>query len=262
MWIEKFRKMLIPDDGASETKGHCASLGTAWAKWRGFHRMAAPHRSTAVPGFVASLPPELREKLISSGKRKFYRKDQVIHQRGDAAREFWIVETGSVQIGRFRADGRFVLFVRAGPGDSFGEHASLGEMPRMVDSIAGSDTTLIEVSESELMALLSSDGGAARVMLRTLTRINRIAFDLVEAERVLSGIDRVANTLAELCGTDNPDHTIQIKQQELADMIGLSRVALGRSLRKLEDQRLIRRGYGRITITDVERLSHFSRDFI
>lgn len=209
-------------------------------------------------GFVKALPGDVRERLLQHGQRRKFAKGQIIQQRGDKGAEFWYVEDGSVQIGRYSIDGKLVLFALLGPGESFGEQAFLGEFPRMVDAIGGSDCTLIRIGEAELQNLISSEPGAARILLKTTAHTLQQAFDLVEASRNLSTIQRLALTLVRLCGDQDGDTMVPVTQQELADLVGVSRVSLGKALGGLEDIGVIKRQYGKILVPDIAALADFS----
>ncbi|SIN86547.1 cAMP-binding domain of CRP or a regulatory subunit of cAMP-dependent protein kinases [Parasphingorhabdus marina DSM 22363] len=200
-------------------------------------------------GFVAGLPADVRDRLLGAGRRRSFAKGEIIQQRGDPGREFWHIESGSVQIGRYSVDGRLTLFALLGPGESFGEQAFLGEFPRMVDAMAGSEAVLIRIGEAELQALIESDPRAARILLKTMARMVQQAFDLVEASRNLSAIDRTRQALFRLCGGQDKDIAVPVTQQELADLVGVSRVSLGKALGELESQGAIRRKYGKIIVS-------------
>lgn len=198
-------------------------------------------------GFMKALPDDVRRGLIERGQNLSFDKGQIIQQRGDPGTEFWHVVEGTVQIGRYSEDGEWIMFAVLGAGESFGEQAFLGEFPRMVDAIAGSDCTVIRIGETELQHLLESQPQAARILLKTMAHTVQQVFDLVEAGRRLSTKERLAQALARFCGnSDNVE--VDMTQQELADLIGVSRVSLGKALADLADQNLVDRGYGKLII--------------
>lgn len=214
---------------------------------------------TQSSGFVAALPAEIRKKLIDRGRPKTVKKGQIIQQRGDRARVFWAIESGTVDIGRFRLDGKFNIFARLGDGESFGELAFIGEFLRQVDAIAVVDSRLIEIGERELVSLLESDSGSARIMLKALAHLMQGSLDLIEESRNLSAVKRLALALARL--SDKPDSKVEISvtQQELADLVGISRVSLGKGLAELAGRGFVERCYGKIRITDVSAMLNFAQ---
>ena len=208
-------------------------------------------RSTmAAAGFVIALPEEIRRQLLDHGRSRHFVKGELIQQRGDTGREFWYIQSGSVQIGRYSVDGKLNIFAVLGPGESFGEQAFLGEFPRMVDAIAASDTLLLRIGESELQAAIASDARVARVLLKAMAHMVQQAFDLVEAGRNLSTVERVVQALLRLCNDDGGHCTIDVTQQDLADLVGVSRVSLGKALKTLEAEGGVICGYGNVAVPD------------
>ncbi|MDZ7588630.1 MAG: Crp/Fnr family transcriptional regulator [Parasphingorhabdus sp.] len=201
--------------------------------------------------FLRALPPAIAAKLLGHGRRRNFARGALIQSRGDKGHGFWHIESGTVQIGRYGSDGRLTLFAILGAGDSFGEQAFLGDFPRMVDAIAGSDTVLTEIGEQELQLLLESEPLAARLLLKMMAHMVQRALDLVDSGRNQSALARTAQALLALLGrTGETSRTLSVTQQELADLAGLSRVSLGKMLRELATAGALRSGYGVIEIVD------------
>lgn len=204
--------------------------------------------SLAGTGFVMALPDNVRRDLLARGQARAFERGQIIQQRGDAASAFWYIESGSVQIGRYSIDGRLILFALLGAGETFGELAFLGEFPRTVDAIAGSDCTLIRIGDSELQSLMASDPAITRLLLKTMALTVQQAFNLIEASRNLSVPQRLAQALLQLCGDQADGAVIMVTQQDLADLVGVSRVSLGKALGRLQEAGMVEPGYGCVTI--------------
>ena len=204
----------------------------------------------AATGFINALPALARDDLLASGQARKFSKGQIIQQRGDVAKEFWYVESGSVQIGRYGIDGRLTLFALIGTGETFGELAFMGEFRRAVDAIAGSDCTLIRIGDSELQSLMDSDPAVTRMLLKTMALTVQEAFDLIESSRSLSVPQRLAQALLQLCGDREDGAKVTATQQDLADLVGVSRVSLGKALSRLQAAGMIDPGYGSVTIKD------------
>jgi CRP/FNR family cyclic AMP-dependent transcriptional regulator len=201
-------------------------------------------------GFVKALPESVRRDLLARGQLRVFAKGQIIQQRGDVAKEFWYIESGSVQVGRYGIDGRLTLFALIGAGDTFGELAFMGEFPRTVDAIAGSDCRLIRIGQSELQSLMDSDPAVIGLLLKTMALTVQEVFDLIESSRSLSVPQRLAVALLQLCGDQGDGTEIMVTQQDLADLVGVSRVSLGKALVRLQGVGLVELGYGSVTIRD------------
>lgn len=208
----------------------------------------------AAAGFVSVLPDHVRRRLLDQGCVRRFAKGELILQRGDTAREFWYIESGVVQIGRYSVDGKLTLFALLGPGESFGEQGFLGEFPRMVDAIAGNETRLIEIGEAELLAAIESDTSVARIMLKAMANMVQQAFELIHAGRNLSTVERVSQALVRLRSEEGRDVAIRVTQQELSELVGVSRISLGKALGKLETAGVIERRYGGIVVQDWDAL--------
>ncbi len=208
-------------------------------------------------GFVMALPEIVRSDLLARGQARSFAKGQMIQQRGDIASEFWYIESGSVQIGRYGIDGRLTLFALIGTGETFGELAFMGEFPRTVDAIAGSDCRLIRIGDSELQSLMESDPAITRLLLKTMALTVQEAFNLIEASRSLSVPQRLAQALLQLCGDQRDGAAVRATQQDLADLVGVSRVSLGKALTRLQAAGMIEPGYGSVTIRNAAALEDF-----
>lgn len=201
-------------------------------------------------GFVTALPETVRADLLARGQVRSFAKGQIIQQRGDTAKEFWYIESGSVQIGRYGVGGRLTLFALLGAGDAFGELAFMGEFPRTVDAIAGSDSVLIRIGERELWSLMDSDAAVTRLLLKTMALTVQEAFDLIESSRNLSVPQKLAQALLQLSGNQEDGTQVMATQQDLADLVGVSRVSLGKAMTILQVAGVIEPGYGFVTIRD------------
>ncbi|AMO71960.1 hypothetical protein AZE99_08970 [Sphingorhabdus sp. M41] len=208
-------------------------------------------------GFVTALPETVRRDLLARGQARVFGKGQIIQQRGDIAKEFWYINSGSVQIGRYGIDGRLTLFAMLSAGDTFGELAFMGEFPRTVDAIAGNDCTLIRIGDSELQSLMESDPAVTRLLLKTMALTVQESFNLIEYSRNLSVPQRLAQALLQLCGDQEGGAEVLATQQDLADLVGVSRVSLGKAMTKLQSSGLIEPGYGSVTIRDGLALQEF-----
>lgn len=188
------------------------------------------------------------EQLARWGHERPFDDGQFIQHQGDAGDAFWAVVEGHVSIGRFAEDGAFTAFAVLGPRDLFGELAFFTGVPRQVDALASGPARLIAIDRPLLRRLMSADLGWAELLLRSLSRQLAGALDIIDAERRLSSVDRLAQLLAIMARDSDSGDRVQATQQQLADLLGLSRVTLGAALRELVAQGRVEQGYGRIRL--------------
>lgn len=186
--------------------------------------------------------------LAGAGRRQRFSAGETIQQQGDEACGFWLVEQGSVMACRFGSEGDLTVYAVLGPGDLFGELAHFSEVSRQVDAVAESDAVLVRIDPPLIDHLLESEPEFARWLLKSLANQLRTALDRIESDRSLPAPARIARALAGLAENGGPE--VEITQQQLADLVGVSRVTVGQALRSLEATGLIQRRYGRITVLD------------
>lgn len=194
------------------------------------------------------LTPAERHRLAALAPPRRFSDGQFVQQQGDAGDAFWAVIEGHVTVGRYAADGAFTVFGVLGPGDMFGELAFFTGVPRQVDAQATGAAVLVAVDRPLLRRLMQEDVGWAELLLRSLGRQLAVALDIIDAERRLPVAERLARLLAAMAA-DGPDGcSVRASQQQLADLLGVSRVTLGAALRTLAARGLVERGYRHIRV--------------
>lgn len=187
-------------------------------------------------------------QLASRARVRHFADGQFIQHQGDPGDAFWAVTDGHVTIGRYAEDGSFIVFAVLAAGDLFGEVAFFTGVPRQVDAIASGEARLISIDRPLLRELMAADVGWAELLLRSLSRQLAGALDLIDSARRLSTVDRLAGLL-EVMARDSPTNDIvRATQQQLADLLGVSRVTLGAALGELVAKGLVERGYRQVRL--------------
>lgn len=217
-------------------------------------------RSPAAPMLFSALPPLVRRQLREQSPSRHFNAGQIIQQRGDKPDGFWLIESGSISVGRFLQSGDFRGVALLGPGDSWGELALFAGRPRVVDAIARSDSELRHIRARPFESALNADPAAMRLLLGALSRQLQETLDVVAGIRRGSATARVAGTLANLAEGGSLPARIEISQQELAELLGLTRATVNTALRELEKQALVRRSYGAVHVLNRERLAETGLD--
>ncbi len=194
------------------------------------------------------LPEAERERLAAIAPEHRLADGQFVQHQGDPGDVFWVVCEGNVLAGRYGVDGRFTAFAVLGPGDIFGELAFFTGVPRQADAIAAGPARLIAIDRPLLHRLMAEDVGWAELLLRSLSRQLAVALDIIDAERSLPTAERLARLLGIMARDSASGDTVQATQQQLADLLGVSRVTLGVALAELAARGLVERGYRRIRL--------------
>ena len=189
-----------------------------------------------------------RDRLLAAREPRAFADGQFVQHQGDPGDAFWAVIEGHVLVGRYAEDGAFTAFAVLGPGDIFGELAFFTGLERQVDAIASGPARLVAIDRPLLRRLMQEDVGWAELLLRSLGRQLAVSLDIIDAERRLPTAERLGRLIAAMAA-DAPDGcTVAATQQQLADLLGVSRVTLGAALRELEARGALTRGYGCIKL--------------
>lgn len=182
------------------------------------------------------------------GTRREFRPNQFLQHRGDPADGFWVIKQGQVKLGHQDAQGvMHVLFI-LGPGDSFGELACLGQFARVLDAEALGQVEMLFVSENAFTDAIAHSPDIAREMLRILARQLQEALDNLLVFRNMPAPKRLAQRLLAFSAGREPPVKLSIRQQELAELVGVSRMTIASALAELEQRGFVTRHYGHIVV--------------
>jgi CRP/FNR family transcriptional regulator, cyclic AMP receptor protein len=212
-------------------------------------------RSSAPPMLFDALEPELKEELTASNPPRSYGDGQIIQHRGSRADGFWLIDEGSVRVGQYLPSGEFRAVVVLGPGDSYGELAVFTGSARIVDAVSRGESKLRFIPAGRFLTALERYPLSNRALLGALSAQLQNSLDQLAGMRRGSNPARLAGLLANMTMTNR---TATVTQQELAELLGVTRATANSALRKLEEERLIERGYGTIRAIDHERLALFT----
>lgn len=174
-----------------------------------------------------------------------YARDEVILLQGDTDSDLFIIERGSVRVVLTSADGREVVLALLGPGEFFGELSLLDGQPGHADVIAQDDCSLLRLSRERFRTFLATHPNVAEKLLavlgRRLRETDALVYDTTFRD-VPSRLARVIFKLAANHGRREEDGIViglRLTQEDLAAMIGSSRVSINKYIKTWERQGLL-----------------------
>lgn len=215
----------------------------------------AQHRSLAIPMLFAALEPAVQERLRAASPPRLYTDGQFIQHRGDKADGFWLIEEGAVRVGVHLPDGEFRAVAVLGPGDSYGELAVFAGTPRVVDGLSRGESRIRFIPARPFLEAVDASPVSGRALLGALSAHLQDTLNLLAGMRRGTNPARLAGLLTNLAGGRD---TVPVRQQELAELLGVTRATANSALARLAALGLIERGYGRIRIRDAEALSLYA----
>lgn len=212
-------------------------------------------RGQAAVTLFQTLAPEVLAALQQVGVVKRYADKQLICSRGATDRELNIVEQGAVRVSNVDVEGRRTESAILESGDSFGEFTLFAGMPRFFDFHAQGATHIRCISKVQFDALLQGDSAFRDGVLRMLTHRLLSAVSIIEDMRRLPLPAQLAKFLLR-CAEQQADQRWEYHgtQTDLADALGVSRVAIGQALKLLQQASLVQTGYGRVRLANKARL--------
>ncbi|MBX7494435.1 Crp/Fnr family transcriptional regulator [Qipengyuania sp. 6B39] len=215
-------------------------------------------RSLGTPMLFEALDPALRVHLLRGARLREFGDGQIIQQRGTAADGFWLIEEGAVMVGQFLPEGEFRAVALLGPGDSYGELAVFSGRPRIVDAVSRGPSRVRFIAARPFLDALGNYPASTRALLGALSEQLQDTLGQLAGLRRGTSAARLAGILANMADTAPGMAEVRITQQELAELLGVTRATANAALRDLEKRRLVKRGYGSIAIPDVPRLTLFA----
>jgi len=183
------------------------------------------------------------------------------HKNAPATHWIGVVE-GMIKVDNVAADGRSTTFIGVSAGGWFGEGSVLKNEPRPYEVVALRDSRMAFMPRATFDWLVASSLPFNRFLIDQLNARLGQFVALVESYRMHDVASRVANCLAELFNPQlNPaaGHVIEISQEEVGRLSGMSRQIAHRALHELEQAGLVQVSYGAIDVCDIEGLRRFAR---
>lgn len=199
----------------------------------------------AADPWFAALSRIQQQQLLSLGRKRLLQGGQPLFSRGDAFCGIYVLLDGQLLISGLHQSGRQALLTLLTPGQWLGEIALFDHKPRTHDAAALQDTVLWQVPKTALQQLVNTDPLWWQTFGQLLTSKLRQVFVELEDRAVLSAEQRLAR---RLCQLSQQQAAVPLQQEQLGQLLSLSRQTTNQLLRQLAAQGLIRTQYGGITV--------------
>ncbi len=173
----------------------------------------------------------------------------------------FIVKVGSVCIYRLSPEGRRLTLAVLGPGALFGEMELMGQ--RMGDGFAEAlePSVLCLMSEQDVRSMLLADSRiAARIICglgRRLAEVQQRLADTVlkpAPQRLAGVLCQLVEAAPETGLLSSRGPEVRLTHEQLADLVGTTRVTTTKLLGDLRDAGIVRLRRGRVVVLDRNRL--------
>ena len=200
------------------------------------------------------------EQLAGVVREQHYKKNATIFHVDDPGNALFILKNGLVKITIEDQSGREIILRMLYPTDFFGEMSLIDDMPRSatVSTLEPSDAMIIyrdsflHLIEKNPKIILNMTVALSRRLRRVNELIRSLAF-----HDVYGKVARVLLNLAREKGRATKEGTVidlRLTQQELAELAGMSRETMIRTLRDFQQAGCVRIESGIITILEIGML--------
>lgn len=206
------------------------------------------------PTFFSMLNEPVKQALLEDGALVQYQDKQLVHQRGSDKAGLSIVIEGAVYAGITDSDGKQLIVAMLGKGHCFGEFSLFSELNRTHDISSIGNTTLCQIQKTVFFRLLQQYPEITEALLKTSLARLHILLESMDALRRLPLPEKTIKMILIMSYTSGFEDVIPCRQEELANTIGVSRVAMGKALKQLQLEGLLEQAYGKIIIQGRDKL--------
>lgn len=192
-----------------------------------------------IPMF-SGMSKESFKTVCNACNKQIIKKGQYLFCQGDAADTVYVVKEGSFKLVHTTEDGAETILEIACAGDVLGEGAlfkNTAEQP--ATAIAMEESKVCSIGRKNFEHIIKNEPELAWQMIENLSsRLYNIREQLTESntqnarEKVLNLLMRLANEHGEIC-EQGLFIKIPLTQQEIASMIGISRVMVSQVMQEL-----------------------------
>lgn len=206
---------------------------------------------------LSGLPADVVEELMAVSVVKQLADGECVYAQGDDGDGLFGVVQGRIRLSNSSREGKELLVMLVESGDWIGEVSLLDGLPRSLDAFAMGDCAVLFLPRIRFDALLKAKPELYQYFIPMLCRKLRLALSYVEGVALFPLPVRLAQRILELLAfygvnDDKPGMLIDVHlpQEDLAKMLGVSRQAISRELKRFESEGIIQLAYGQLRVMD------------
>jgi CRP/FNR family transcriptional regulator len=207
-----------------------------------------------------NLDPEELELLCQNSYAKLYEKDEIIFFENDSVKKLYLLVNGKVKLSMLSAEGKEKVLTILQEGDIFGELSLFDEDPHPLTAEAMDDARLLIIPWNEMEKMIIKRPSLAIKIIEALSKKTRLLTSQVRELVFQDAAGRLASLLSRLAedfGREIEEGTVidlVLTHQEIANLIGSSRVTVTKLINKFIDDGMITIKKRKIIIKDFESL--------
>ena len=213
--------------------------------------------------WFSTLSPSLRHDILRCAYVKRFKDSELITARGEPPEEWIACARGAVRVSSTSISGKQITLTYVEPGIWFGDVSIFDGDRRTHDAYAHGDSTILCVAKADFKKILAAHVELYEALLRLHARRIRQLYGLVEDLNTLPLRARLAKQLNHLVRSYGVPSlsdakairiSLQLAQEELAQLLGASRQRVNQELKQMEREQIIRIEPGGLVVLDRDAL--------
>jgi CRP/FNR family cyclic AMP-dependent transcriptional regulator len=208
--------------------------------------------------FFCDLGSGALDQLCRYANTRKFKRGATVFAKGDPGISLFAVAAGAVKMSISSVEGRSAILNLIGKGEIFGEIALLDGGPRTTDAIAHTSCELVVIDRRDFLPFLRGQPELAMKFIELLCGRLRWTSEQIEHVILQDLPGRLANVLIGLADRRQPAAVggpIVITQQEIGEMVGMTRESINKQLRAWASSHWVRLEHGAILILDAKALA-------
>lgn len=198
---------------------------------------------------------DLLNSIKPLGQKRNYNKDLFLFHEGDSAAGFYYVVSGKIRVFKMDEQGREMEVVRISAGGFLAEAVIFAEDIYPLFAQAAVQTEVLFFHREDILRRLHEDPDLGELFIRLLARKCVILNQKIESLGLLTVRQRIARYLLDRCsGKNNCTVKLGAKKGDIAKSLGTIHETLSRTLKQLQEEKIITVEGSVIRILDCIRL--------
>jgi CRP/FNR family cyclic AMP-dependent transcriptional regulator len=209
----------------------------------------------------SDLEPEALDQLCRYAKHTSVKRGATIFSKGDPGNSLLAIISGTVKISISSSEGRNAILNLIGAGELVGEIAVLAGQGRTADATANTDCEIFVIDRRDFLPFVRSQPALAMKFIELLCARLRRTSEQVEQLILKDLPGRLASALLGLTAQrklDPASRTIAITQQEIGEMVGMTRESINKQLGAWAARKWVRLEHGAIVVLDANSLGELA----
>ncbi|KZY34617.1 transcriptional regulator [Alcanivorax sp. HI0083] len=205
---------------------------------------------------LAGFPDAALHEAARHARVRSFQANQPIYEKGEPQSNLCVIAEGLVRISSVNAQGQEAVLIIFDSGTWFGDAVFSPGTGRVYGATAHEAAVLVEVPGPFFRELLQRYPQSYPVVLDLISQRLWSAISMIEEDALRGTQARIGQRLlflSQMQRGGKPEGgpvTVRLTREHIANMMGMTRQGVHRTLKAFEAQGLITLGYGRITIED------------